>query len=118
MAIPPLMAEALDELEAEYSWVDPPDDPEWSRWHPSELRTYFESDGERVPSYKALTDFRNYGEWVLPEPLQDGPPQPLGMVRLRLICFAQAGMGAWAFHGWVKKLPLWVEVCEVYQRTA
>ena len=34
-------------------------------------------------------------------------------VRLNLICVPQAGMGAWAFHGWQKHFPAEVEVLPV-----
>jgi len=104
------MDAALEELQAEYPWVDEPTDPDAHRWHPADLRDYFESDGDTPPQYAALKQPREYGDWILQEPVMTGPPQPSDMVRLRLFCFAQAGMGAWAFHGWVSKLPLWVEV--------
>jgi len=34
-------------------------------------------------------------------------------VRLRLVCVPQAGMGAWAFHGWQREMPSGVEVLPV-----
>ena len=37
-----------------------------------------------------------YGPWVLQGP-KEPPP---AAARCRLFCFPQAGMGAWAFHGW------------------
>lgn len=59
-----------------------------------------------------------YGPWVL-----QGPPHLEGKVlppaagassvKLRLVCFPQAGMGGWAFHGWAKALPDEVEVMPV-----
>ena len=38
-----------------------------------------------------------YGRWVLQGPKE---PPPVPAARCRLFCFPQAGMGAWAFHGW------------------
>jgi len=37
-----------------------------------------------------------YAPWVLQGPKEPPPEAP----RLRLFCIPQAGMGAWAFHGW------------------
>lgn len=34
-------------------------------------------------------------------------------VRLRVICIPQAGMGAWAFHGWQQHAPAGVELLPV-----
>ena len=34
-------------------------------------------------------------------------------IRLRIICVPQAGMGAWAFHGWQKAMPPGIEVLPV-----
>jgi len=105
-----MMMELSEELQAEYPWVDSLDDPEVLRWHPSELRNYYENDGEKLPKYNGTETVRTYNEWILQEPVRTGPTQPPHMVKLRIFCFPQAGMGAWAFHDWVRRLPLWVEV--------
>ena len=41
-------------------------------------------------------------------PAAEGAPP-----RLRLVCVPQAGMGAWAFHGWQRAMPEGVEVLPV-----
>lgn len=47
-----------------------------------------------------------YGDWFFI------PRNPLN-VRLRLVCFSPAGLGAGVFRTWVKELPYWVELCAV-----
>ena len=37
-------------------------------------------------------------------------------ITLRVICVPQAGMGAWAFHGWQAHMPAGVEVMPVEMR--
>ncbi len=83
------MDAVLEELQAEYPWVDEPSDSEFHRWHLSEIREYYESDADVSPKYNPLTSPPDYGEWILQEPITDGPPQPKELVRLRLFCFPQ-----------------------------
>ncbi|GHP08945.1 hypothetical protein PPROV_000768200 [Pycnococcus provasolii] len=56
--------------------------------------------------------------WILKQfGEQGGPngPTPHPGCRVRLFCVPQAGMGAWAFHGWINKrgLPAEIEVMPV-----
>ena len=83
------MMELSEELQAEYPWVDSLDDPEVLRWHPSELRNYYENDGEKLPKYNGTETGRTYNEWILQEPVRTGPTQPPHMVKLRIFCFPQ-----------------------------
>lgn len=54
-------------------------------------------------------------KWVCKAAEEQGGPHggtPPG-TRLRMFCVPQAGMGAWAFHGWCKQLPEDVEVMPI-----
>mmetsp|Transcript_14881 Transcript_14881/g.37687 ORF Transcript_14881/g.37687 Transcript_14881/m.37687 type:complete len:270 (+) Transcript_14881:53-862(+) len=54
----------------------------------------------------------DYGPWILQGPKEK---RKVGeeAASLRLFCIPQAGMGAWAFHGWQKTLGSEVEVMPV-----
>lgn len=55
-----------------------------------------------------------YGKWILQGPAHlERPEVPPEKVRVRLFAIPQAGCGAWAYHGWTKKLPEWVEVMPI-----
>ncbi|KAK3278689.1 hypothetical protein CYMTET_13396 [Cymbomonas tetramitiformis] len=55
-----------------------------------------------------------YGKWINQGPAHlERPEVPPDSVQLRLFAIPQAGCGAWAYHGWSKQLPEWVEVMPV-----
>ena len=51
--------------------------------------------------------------WILRDPACANRAPDAPAVGLRVICLPQAGAGAYAFHGWQKRLPPHVEVCPV-----
>ena len=53
---------------------------------------------------------QRYGPWV-----DQGPTSSIdhAKVRMRVLAIPQAGMGAWAFHGWQAALPETVELLPV-----
>ena len=53
---------------------------------------------------------KRYGPWV-----DQGPTSSIDhtKVRMRVLAVPQAGMGAWAFHGWQASLPETVELLPV-----
>jgi surfactin synthase thioesterase subunit/diadenosine tetraphosphate (Ap4A) HIT family hydrolase len=63
----------------------------------------------RIPSAAELK--RTGGDLII----QKGPFDRVdpSRVQLKLICIPQAGMGAWAFHGWQAKMPEGVEVLPI-----
>ena len=52
---------------------------------------------------------KRYGPWVDQGPTSIDPTK----VRMRVLAIPQAGMGAWAFHGWQAALPETVELLPV-----
>ena len=52
---------------------------------------------------------KRYGPWVDQGPTSTDPSK----VRMRVLAIPQAGMGAWAFHGWQAALPETVELLPV-----
>jgi len=52
---------------------------------------------------------KRYGPWVDQGSTSIDPSK----VRMRVLAIPQAGMGAWAFHGWQELLPETVEILPV-----
>ena len=57
----------------------------------------------------AMLKKQRYGPWVDQGPTSTDPSK----VRMRVLAVPQAGMGAWAFHGWQASLPETVELLPV-----
>ncbi|KAJ1459025.1 Alpha/Beta hydrolase protein [Pelagophyceae sp. CCMP2097] len=53
---------------------------------------------------------KKYGKWINVDPASNVDAR---YVKLRVLCIPQAGMGAWAYHGWQSKLPNTVELLPV-----